>query len=495
MDDVQASLDSTTPWIGMYVAAASAVCTLAMAAVWYNQNPREAEIETIAQAFELMDYTTAEQDSLDSPMPWIGMYIAAASAVCTLAMAADAFNGLRSKKYWLPCKYFSLNSFSLTLLAVAMKLPVDLTSLEMTAIDIFARISSLVLMSTAMNNFMTSLGSTENNDNMHSARPMLNVLQSQRSAYTAIMLLFLAALCSVSLMVPGVGLKYNEMHKSVSNRRVEWGRFSSVELENIVKAYWVMAATSSPQFVHARSAISSISGLLCVFAALFFVSVWIEKLDFQYDAGLIKKLEIIGVAMGTIAPLLKWFVALWFKISETERKSFRDEVKVDKYWTWRLVEWRDRSLPSQLQNRVCKKLLRNANRKPVSVGAHVGFNQYVLLLEGEPQLPSKILNNICNKADKLIKVGEKKQPKDLIQILNRFSNFNGVGRFDSTQIPSLHTQEPPNCWSLPVLTLTAISIALHNIDDENANQLLVCISEGLPIVKLIEETLDRSGVR
>ena len=162
---------------------------------------------------------------------------------------------------------------------------------------------------------------------MHSARPMLNVLQSQRSAYTAIMLLFLAALCSVSLMVPGVGLKYNEMHKSVSNRRVEWGRFSSVELENIVKAYWVMAATSSPQFVHARSAISSISGLLCVFAALFFISVWIEKLDFQYDAGLIKKLEvltsnyswfvvwiliiqIIGVAMGTIAPLLKWFVPL-----------------------------------------------------------------------------------------------------------------------------------------------------------------------------------------
>ena len=107
-------------------------------------------------------------------------------------------------------------------------------------------------------------------------------------------------------------------------------------------------------------------------------------------------------------------------------------------------------------------------------------------------MPSKILNNICNEADKLIKVGQKKQPKDLIQLLNKSSNFNGVGRFDSKQVPSLHSQEPPNCWSLPVVTLTAISVTLLNFADEKANQLLVCNSEGLPIMKLIEETLDRS---
>ncbi|KAL0318479.1 UNVERIFIED_CONTAM: hypothetical protein Sangu_2004100 [Sesamum angustifolium] len=52
------------------------------------------------------------QEKLDEAMPWIGLYIAAASAVCTLAMAADAFNGFTSKKLWFPCKYFSMNAAS-----------------------------------------------------------------------------------------------------------------------------------------------------------------------------------------------------------------------------------------------------------------------------------------------------------------------------------------------------------------------------------------------
>ncbi|KAK4437249.1 hypothetical protein Salat_0058800 [Sesamum alatum] len=72
------------------------------------------------------DYDNVVEVQLDSPMPWIGMYIAAASALCSVAMILDAFNGFRSKKFWLPSKYFSLNAFSLTVLAVAMKLPVDL---------------------------------------------------------------------------------------------------------------------------------------------------------------------------------------------------------------------------------------------------------------------------------------------------------------------------------------------------------------------------------
>ncbi|GFP97463.1 hypothetical protein PHJA_001890400 [Phtheirospermum japonicum] len=99
-------------------------------------------------------------------MPWIGMYIAAASAACLIAMAADAFNGFRKKRLWLPCKYFPLNAFSLIVLGVAMKLPVDLTSKMVGVNDRLVRISSLALMSTAMANFMVSLGSMEDNEIM-----------------------------------------------------------------------------------------------------------------------------------------------------------------------------------------------------------------------------------------------------------------------------------------------------------------------------------------
>ncbi|XP_047953209.1 uncharacterized protein LOC125199099 [Salvia hispanica] len=297
-----------------------------------------------------------------------------------------------------------------------MKLPLDLTTLDLSVNDKFARISSLVLMSTAMSNFMTSLGSMEDNE--------------------------------IVLNMAALGIL-----------------------------------------------VVTIAGNVCIHIA---------------------KIHSFGRRLNLFLP----------------QQSFRDEVNVDKYWTWRLVEWRDRSLPFQVQSRVCKKLLRDAvrfvlnfcigaqilvvlaaklvlflsarfgiavllclrkNERPVLAGAYVNFRQYVLLLEGEPQLPNKILENICNEADELIKGGEKRQPENLIQLLKKSSNFNGLGRFDSSEIPSLHSQEPPNCWSMPVVTLTAISVALLNIADEKANQLMVCISEGLPIVKLIEETLDRTG--
>ncbi|GKD26312.1 hypothetical protein Tco_1232526, partial [Tanacetum coccineum] len=60
-------------------------------------------------------------------MPWVGLYVAGASLACTLAMAADAFQGFRQWKLWFPNKFFVLNTVSITLIAIAMKLPVDLT--------------------------------------------------------------------------------------------------------------------------------------------------------------------------------------------------------------------------------------------------------------------------------------------------------------------------------------------------------------------------------
>ncbi|KAL0325227.1 UNVERIFIED_CONTAM: hypothetical protein Sradi_5092000 [Sesamum radiatum] len=107
------------------------------------------------------------QDKLDEVMPWIGRYIAAASAVCTLAMATDAFNGIRSRKLWFPSKYFSLDVTSLTILGVAMKLPLDLNTLLVLDSDALARLCSLYFMSAAMANFMASLGSMKDKDLMN----------------------------------------------------------------------------------------------------------------------------------------------------------------------------------------------------------------------------------------------------------------------------------------------------------------------------------------
>ncbi|GKB92148.1 actin/actin-like conserved site-containing protein [Tanacetum coccineum] len=55
-------------------------------------------------------------------------YVAGASLACTLPMAADAFQGFRKWKLWFPNKFFVLNTVSITLIAIAMKLRVDLTT-------------------------------------------------------------------------------------------------------------------------------------------------------------------------------------------------------------------------------------------------------------------------------------------------------------------------------------------------------------------------------
>ncbi|KAL0319822.1 UNVERIFIED_CONTAM: hypothetical protein Sradi_5243700 [Sesamum radiatum] len=48
---------------------------------------------------------------------------------------------------------------------------------------------------------------------------------------------------------------------------------------------------------------------------------------------------------------------------------------------------------------------------------------------------------------------------------------------------------PPNCWALPIVILTSIAISLPNIANGKAAQLISSVSEGLSLVKLIENTL------
>ncbi|GKA90130.1 hypothetical protein Tco_0811942 [Tanacetum coccineum] len=79
--------------------------------------------------YALEIYHADEQNRYSEPMPWIGIYIASASLVCILAMAADLLHGLRNRKLWFPCNYFTLNAASLSVVAVAIKLPMDINNL------------------------------------------------------------------------------------------------------------------------------------------------------------------------------------------------------------------------------------------------------------------------------------------------------------------------------------------------------------------------------
>ncbi|KAK9159486.1 hypothetical protein Syun_005827 [Stephania yunnanensis] len=80
-----------------------------------------------------------------APIPLIGLYVAGATLVCLVLMLWDIISSFRRKTRYIPCKWFSLNSATLTLLAIASKLPVDLTTYMPSAGDQLSKLTGTTM--------------------------------------------------------------------------------------------------------------------------------------------------------------------------------------------------------------------------------------------------------------------------------------------------------------------------------------------------------------
>ncbi|KAJ0764647.1 hypothetical protein HanPI659440_Chr08g0294501 [Helianthus annuus] len=92
------------------------------------ENELESNCNSLSNGFrsflENLIFDSELQKKFSKPMVWIGIYIAIASLFCILPMVADLLHGFKNKKLCFPCKYFTLKAASLTVIAIAMKLPV-----------------------------------------------------------------------------------------------------------------------------------------------------------------------------------------------------------------------------------------------------------------------------------------------------------------------------------------------------------------------------------
>ncbi|KAM0042912.1 hypothetical protein Hdeb2414_s0010g00335251 [Helianthus debilis subsp. tardiflorus] len=77
-----------------------------------------------------------------------------------------------------------------------------------------------------------------------------------------------------------------------------------------------------------------------------------------------------------------------------------------------------------------------------------------------------------------------------MMLLEEFSGFEGVGTYGLNQVPLLPEEKYVDCWSLPVVTLTAIAVSLPDIEKDIVDRLLRSVSEGHTYVKHVEETLN-----
>ncbi|KAK9116317.1 hypothetical protein Sjap_015264 [Stephania japonica] len=108
---------------------------------------------------------TLDDSRYSSPMPIIGLYIAIATSVCFFSILFDVVSGFRNRKRWLPCRFFSLNSVTLILLAIAAKIPVDLTTKMPSAHDQLSKLTGTTLVCICMGFLMPSLGNNRKSEN------------------------------------------------------------------------------------------------------------------------------------------------------------------------------------------------------------------------------------------------------------------------------------------------------------------------------------------
>ncbi|PWA90031.1 hypothetical protein CTI12_AA104990 [Artemisia annua] len=523
-------------------------------------------------------YRSDEESQYSKPMLWIGMYIALASLICIFAMVGDLYHGLRTRKLWFPCKYFKINAASLTVIGVAMKLPVDLSAAMPGNVDQVAKLGSMAFMCSMMANLLPSLAtmcseellanivglvvlvitlvvniciqiatgvvSNEEKDRIYKmvkpgvnteslgTNENLNKITATIQVTLLLMLLIIHICSSLAILKSKQSIDSKYQHHARALKDQQSGRLTLEGLKQHVTKYWIMGGTGSPQFITVCSATTSASGVICVLSTIthiYTVLITSSKLkskncesDYQWSMLVILVTQFIGVVVGTIAPLSRCFAALNFKMSI--KRSWPNHINVfeiESYWIEKLSDWKKSSIPItfrsykltvvlenlksiilsfliEVQEVVVKNVTCCASDAGLEKNTHQQENyedlsQYVLLHE-EKELHEKTLKSLLKSMNRLIqKQAEKRQPNNLMRLLKKSSGFEGVEKFDNDHVPTISSKKYLDCWSLPVVTLTAIVVSLPNIEKDIAKEFLKSVSEAFTYVTLVDESLNATS--
>ncbi|KAI3812358.1 hypothetical protein L1987_17065 [Smallanthus sonchifolius] len=112
---------------------------------------------------------------------------------------------------------------------------------------------------------------------------------------------------------------------------------------------------------------------------------------------------------------------------------------------------------------------------------------------GEMKLAKETLKGISNSMNSFILKAMKEQNNNLLELLEKSIGFEGVEIFDTDHVQPLLPLELVNSWSLPIVTLTCIVVALPNIPKDTIGSLFKSVGEGLSYTHLVEESLNTAS--
>jgi hypothetical protein len=226
--------------------------------------------------------------------------------------------------------------------------------------DQLAKLASSAIICTIMANSMPSLGVTQNNETMLNVMAMAILVITmivniciqfvtgviyefwvEHGVIMFLMIVLLMIMTSSALCLPKIKRymewKYQmneEVMREISKQKEQ--EFSNVtdKLRDELMKFWMMAHTSSPQFLLGRSVSCSASGAFCVLSTLTLLEAmlrsyfmpWSVKFctgecDYKWSTILILIVQVGAVGVGTIAPALRWFSAVKYRCPNVRKRN------------------------------------------------------------------------------------------------------------------------------------------------------------------------------
>ncbi|KAK9140721.1 hypothetical protein Scep_010402 [Stephania cephalantha] len=272
-----------------------------------------------------------------SPVPIIGLYIAGASLVCLLLMLCDICFAIRRKSRHIPCRLFSLNSVTLTLLAIVAKLPVDLTTNMPSARDQLSKLAGTTLTCICIGFMAPSLGSSKESESIANMAALsifvvtlvvnvciqmgTGVIFSFFAEHIIIMCCMFMLLAILWFNTLGFNVEKAALHESNVAHFLTIPKSESSFVHR-AKSWYISSCTNNPQLLLCTTPFSSAIGPICIMCSLVLLqatyrSIVVRNLrfcegisDYRWSIWIIVITQILTTAFGALAIAFRWLAVV-----------------------------------------------------------------------------------------------------------------------------------------------------------------------------------------
>ncbi|XP_042478912.1 uncharacterized protein LOC122059909 [Macadamia integrifolia] len=276
-----------------------------------------------------------------SPVPLIGLYIAGVTLVCFFCMTFDLVHAFIRKKPFVPCKLFPMNSFTLTVLAVATKIPFDLTTSMPRAEDQLSKLTGTALLCTSLGFYMPSLGTMGTSERLGNMATLsvtvitmvvnvcvqmgTGVIYAFTVEHIIIMvctLLLLLFMWSSAIAFRGQRERWGPYFRSRMSEDTESAKKGVQGLKKLLVKDHVINYTGNPQTLLCETPHHNVFGLLCGLSSAVVIEAMLRSFalknmsrtycsnsgvsDYGWSIPIMIVVQLLTIAVGTFSIIYRW---------------------------------------------------------------------------------------------------------------------------------------------------------------------------------------------